>query len=77
MEYIKKTIQQAVTTGATTGCTNCAIIVPDLTVSYYIKFCLTSDDHDFGFFDVYPTFSYYSGYGYGDEEPIGLNNLLT
>ena len=53
MEYLKKIIQQAVTTGTTTGCTNCAVIIPDTGVTYNIKFCLTSDSHDLGFFNTY------------------------
>lgn len=53
MEYITKIIQQAVTTGATTGCTNCAIIIPDTGVTYNIKICLTSDSHDLGFFNTH------------------------
>jgi hypothetical protein len=53
MEYIKKVIQQAVTTGATTGCTNCAVIIPDTGVTYNIKICLVSDSHELGFFNVY------------------------
>ena len=54
MEVIKKTILQAVTTGTTTGCTGtCRVIIPDLTKIYYIKFSLTQDNQDYGFFDVY------------------------
>lgn len=77
MEVIKKTIKQAVTTGATTGCTGttCYVIVPDLTVVYHINFCLKQENRDFGFFDVD---EWYYGYGsdYGDP-PIGLDNLLN
>lgn len=54
MEVIKKTILQALTTGTTTGCTgSCRVIIPDLTKTYYIKFCLTQDGQDCGFFDVF------------------------
>lgn len=53
MEVIKKTIKQAVTTGATTGCTGttCFVIVPDLTAIYNINFCLKQQIKDWGFFD--------------------------
>lgn len=53
MEIIKKTILQAVTTGTTTGCTGtCRVIIPDLTKTYHVKFCLIQNNNDFGFFDV-------------------------
>jgi hypothetical protein len=53
MEFIKKTIQQKVTTGTTTGCTNCAVIIPDTGVTYNMLISLTSDSHDLGFFNAY------------------------
>lgn len=52
MEVIKKTILQAVTTGTTsTG----IVIMPDLTKTYYFKFLLTQEAHDYGFFDAEST----------------------
>jgi hypothetical protein len=47
MEVIKKTILQALTTGKTG---NDYIIIPDLSVNYFIKIVLTQDAIDFGFF---------------------------
>ena len=54
MEFIKKTILQATTTGttATTEGTK-YIIIPDLTAIYHMKICLESDVNDIGFFDAY------------------------
>lgn len=50
MEKIKKTILQAVTTGTTiTGGT---IIIPDLSVIYYLKVGLKQSARDLGFFDA-------------------------
>lgn len=85
MEVIKKRILQAMTTGATTGCSgNCYVIIPDLTASYYIKICLTSDAKELGFFDVYVEDGGYDGNNGNIEnnimmvsiEPIGLDNLI-
>lgn len=51
MEILKKTILQAVTTGTTiTGGT---IIIPDLTVDYYVKIGLKQVGHDLGFMDAF------------------------
>jgi len=51
MEVLKKTILQAVTTGTTiTGGT---IIIPDLSVIYYVKIGLKQVGHDLGFMDAY------------------------
>lgn len=54
MEFIKKTILQATTTGttATTEGTK-YIIIPDLSVVYSMKICLESNIEDIGFFDAY------------------------
>ena len=41
------------TTGSTTGCTDCYVEIPDLTVDYSFKILLKGRDIDFGFFDVY------------------------
>lgn len=88
MEVIKKRILQAMTTGATTGCTgNCYVIVPDLTASYYVMICLTSNAKELGFFDVYVEDGGYDGYDGNNRnienkimmvsiEPIGLDNLI-
>jgi len=54
MEFIKKTIKQAVTTGTTKNDDkNTFIIIPDLTVDYHMKVLLTSKSLDLGFFDTY------------------------
>jgi hypothetical protein len=54
MEYIKKKILQATTTGTTTGCTGtCRIIIPNTGATYGINFCLVQDAQDVGFFDAY------------------------
>lgn len=54
MEFIKKRIKQITTTGTTTGCTGtCRVIIPDPKAKYNIKFCLTQDSEDIGFFDAY------------------------
>jgi hypothetical protein len=54
MEILKKTIQQIMTTGKTTSCNkNCYVIIPDITIFYNFKICLTQEAHDFGFFDAY------------------------
>ncbi len=69
MELIKKTILQAVTTGSTSGCEDCAIIKPDYDAIYNIKLGLVCEAHDFGFFDAFvdptdmSTADEYSGYG--------------
>jgi hypothetical protein len=81
MEVVKKTILQALTTGATTGCENCAIIIPDESVSYNIKIGLTCEAHDFGFFDAFEdtenmtSANEYSGYGLGT--PYGNSDLFV
>lgn len=51
MEKIKKKILLAVTTGTTN--TGGTIIIPDLTVDYYIKIGLKQSARDMGFFDTY------------------------
>ena len=67
MEILKKTIQRIMTTGTTTGCTgSCRVIIPDLTKSYYIKFCLNQDSEDIGFFDAYTI-----------DTPYNYINLVT
>jgi hypothetical protein len=90
MEFIKKRIQQIMTTGTTTGCTDlCRIIVPNLDISYYFKISLTSEVKDIGFFDAFQEPPYgsqmygspiYGSSYYGNNVdnlvPIGLNNLL-
>jgi hypothetical protein len=68
MEFIKKTILMAMTTGATapcsyrdpktgiliTGCTAMTkYLIPNTGVSYYIKFSLIQNAQDIGFFDAY------------------------
>ncbi len=54
MELLKKTVLQALTTGATTGCTgSCYVIIPDTGATYNIKLLLTQDTDDIGFFDPY------------------------
>lgn len=67
MEFIKKTIYRIMTTGTTTGATdckgtypictgctgNCVNIIPDTGVTYYFKILLISDAQDIGFFDAY------------------------
>ena len=67
MEFIKKRILQIVTTGATTGATDCkgtypictgctgvcVNIIPDTGATYCIKFGLVQDAQDIGFFDAY------------------------
>jgi len=60
MEIIKKVIERAVTTGATTGCTPCAVIIPDLDVIYNFKILLTGTAEDIGFFDVAFQSDYYT-----------------
>ena len=54
MELIKKTILQALTTGATTGSTKTGdyIIIPDKKAVYHMKVGLKSTVKDIGFFDV-------------------------
>jgi hypothetical protein len=53
MEFIKKTILQAVTTGTTTGCTSCYVIIPNTGATYYFKIGLIQEAYDWGFFDAY------------------------
>lgn len=53
MELIKKQVQRIMTTGSTTGCTDCFVFIPDLSVDYSFKIILNARDIDFGFFDVY------------------------
>lgn len=76
MELIKKTVNIAMTTGTTTGCTGgtCFVIVPDLSAIYHFKISLSNDVQDIGFFDAYdpPEKHWY----YGGNEPIGLENLF-
>lgn len=52
MELIKKEIQRIMTTGSTTGCTDCFVFIPDLSVNYGVKIMLTGKNIDFGFFDT-------------------------
>ena len=72
MEFLKKIILQALTTGTTTGCDDCAIIIPDYSVSYNVKLGLTCEAHDFGFFDAFvdpddiSTADEFDGYGSGN-----------
>jgi len=81
MEFIRKTILQALTTGKTG---NDIIIIPDLTKIYYFKVLLTQDAHHWGFFDSLPIPYYgygYDGYGndvndaYGMGESLLMNDL--
>ena len=52
MELLKRTIRQALTTGTTESCTgHCHVIIPDLNAVYNLGFLITSEKHDFGFFD--------------------------
>jgi hypothetical protein len=68
MEFIKKTIYRVMTTGATapcsyrdpetgiliTGCTaTTKFFIPNTGVTYCVKFCITQDAEDIGFFDAY------------------------
>jgi hypothetical protein len=55
MEILKKTIQRVMTTGTTTGCTECYVIIPDINIYYTLKVCLTQEAQDMGFFDAYTT----------------------
>lgn len=67
MELIQKKIERIMTTGTTTGCTPCAVIIPDTTVNYYFKISLTAESHDIGFFDAYvPQITAYYPYGSAD-----------
>jgi hypothetical protein len=76
MELVKKEIQRIMTTGSTTGCTDCFVFIPDLSVDYNFKIMLSARDIDFGFFDVLIPYGYPYGYGFDGGEPIGINNLL-
>ena len=51
MEVLKKTILQAITTGTTV--TGGTIIIPDLSVTYYLKIGLKQMGRDLGFMDAY------------------------
>ena len=73
MEFIQKKIKQIMTTGTTTGCTPCSIIIPDLNVIYFLKISLTAESQDIGFFDAYEIFTY--GYGYGYISSDGVMNI--
>jgi hypothetical protein len=67
MEYIKKTVYRILTTGTTTGATNCKgtypvctgctghciVLIPNTGVSYYFRILLTQAAQDIGFFDAY------------------------
>lgn len=46
-------MQRIMTTGSTTGCTDCHIMIPDYSTFYNLKIMLTARDIDVGFFDVY------------------------
>lgn len=90
MDVIKKTIYRAVTTSGLTD--NHYIIIPDLSAEYHMKFGLTHDAIDMGFFDIklgtIQNGSYdYGGYNYSvgvhnggvsvvNIEPIGIGNLI-
>jgi len=64
MEKIQKKIERIMTTGTTTGCTPCAVIIPDTTVNYYFKISLTAESPDIGFFDAFmPQITAYYPYG--------------
>jgi len=54
MEKLKKTILQALTTEVTSSGTT--IIVPDLSITYHLKFGLKQTARDIGFFDAYIEF---------------------
>ena len=54
MEFIKKRILQATTTGKTeTTKVGEYVIIPDTGVTYHMKICLESVVKDIGFFDSY------------------------
>ena len=55
MEYIKKTLKLALTTGTTHNSSGQTIIViiPDTGVTYNFKFSLSQSVEEFGFFDAY------------------------
>lgn len=75
MEVIKKTILQALTTEIITGCTgNYCIIIPDLTVNYYFKICLTQETQDCGFFDINDQYPYQ--YPYSNDSYVGIGYQL-
>jgi hypothetical protein len=74
MEVIRKTILQAVTTGATacTGTTGtCFVIIPDTTAVYNIKININSEIRDIGFLDAYTG----GTIPYGGTEPVGGGNI--
>lgn len=79
MEIIKKTILQVLTTGitATTG-GNKYIIIPDTGATYNMKFGLTTEIKDIGFFDAYMlNDSYYYYYVSGDTNMAKFEAMLS
>ena len=58
------------TTGSTSDCNDCFIIVPDTTVSYNIKFSLVSEGEDIGFFDAYEIEGNFNELEFDNGEPI-------
>jgi len=73
MELIKKQVQRIMTTGSTTGCIDCYVEIPDLSILYNFKIMLTARDIDFGFFDVVIPYGYYGEY---DEFTQGIGESL-
>ena len=53
MELIQKQIIRALTTGSTTGCSNCFVFIPDTGVTYSLNVVLTQTAKNWGFFDTY------------------------
>jgi hypothetical protein len=63
MEIIKKTISRLLTTGTTSNCSgDCFVIIPDISAVYNLKVLLTTEYHDFGFFDAYEEIENYTTY---------------
>jgi hypothetical protein len=67
MEKIKRIILQKTKIAKVGSVYN---IIPDLSVSYNIKFLLTAEAKDLGFFDVYT----FSDYNTGGNSGIGIGN---
>lgn len=51
-DIIKRKIRLLTTTGATSGCDNCYIIIPDTGVTYNLKIQLNAEAIDLGYFDA-------------------------
>ena len=72
MELIQERILRIMTTGTTTGCTPCAVIIPNTNVNYYFKINLTSESPDIGFFDAAT-----SGSSLNSNDEFLLTSLLV